>query len=104
MRASGPVERGVWRHLVHGERLFLQKVSPKPAVAARLNYDRAFPRRYEMRDPGWDDDETPCRIRLELALVELLTQAQVPGALEYSNDFGVRMRACKDPHSAGHLD
>ena len=72
MQASGLVKRGVRRDVVHGGRLFFQKVGAKPSVAARLNYHWAFLRGYEMRDPGRNNDETACRIALEFGLVELL--------------------------------
>jgi hypothetical protein len=80
--------------------LLFQIVRPKHAPAAGLNDDRTLSRSEKMRHIRRNEYEAASGIRLELRLVEPLSNPQVPRTFDNGDDFIVRMRMCEDSRTA----
>ena len=57
-----------------------------------------------MRDPSRDDNETACRIALQLSGIKPRALAQIPGPLDNRYHFVVRARVRENASAAGYLD
>src|SRR5262245_1470624 len=55
-----------------------------------------------MRDPGRDDNETACRIALQLRQIKPLALAQIPGPFDNRNHFVMRVRVRENASAAGY--
>jgi hypothetical protein len=80
--------------------LLFQIVRPKYAPTAGLNDDRTLSRREKMWHIRRYEYEAASGIRLQLRLVESLSDPQVPRTFDNGDDFIIRMRMCEDSGTA----
>lgn len=56
-----------------------------------------------MREAGRDDNETACRISLQLIRIEPLALSEIPGPVDNRKDFVVQVRVCENASALGYL-
>jgi hypothetical protein len=56
-----------------------------------------------MRKAGRDDNETACRISIQLIRIEPLALSEIPGPFDNRKDFVVQVRVCENASALGYV-